>query len=142
MPTCRRKRVVLTQPSESLLRALKSNPSRDVFYLQQTGEIFETYEYVLVPLCTRSSSSLFCPQSLCCANVLLSLEAIPVRSHRQKWSRLLSGFVKRTFRGRDTSFAFLGASQACYSQGCSIPYVVPYVVLGSAIDFSVSTLQR
>ncbi|KAJ4489433.1 ATP-utilizing chromatin assembly and remodelling N-terminal-domain-containing protein [Lentinula edodes] len=44
MPTCRRKRVVLTQPSESLLRALKSNPSRDVFYLQQTGEIFETYE--------------------------------------------------------------------------------------------------
>ncbi|KAJ3788947.1 chromatin remodeling complex protein [Lentinula aff. detonsa] len=44
MPTCRRKRVVLTQPSESLLKSLKTNLDRDVFYLQQTGEIFETYE--------------------------------------------------------------------------------------------------
>ncbi|KIK71184.1 hypothetical protein GYMLUDRAFT_33320 [Collybiopsis luxurians FD-317 M1] len=44
MPTCRRKRVVLTQPSESLLKALKTNPNKDVFYLEQTGEIFETYE--------------------------------------------------------------------------------------------------
>ncbi|KAE9410920.1 hypothetical protein BT96DRAFT_870719 [Gymnopus androsaceus JB14] len=44
MPTCRRKRVVLTQPSESLLRALKTNPDKDVFYLEKTGEIFETYE--------------------------------------------------------------------------------------------------
>ncbi|KAF9068074.1 ATP-utilizing chromatin assembly and remodelling N-terminal-domain-containing protein [Rhodocollybia butyracea] len=44
MPTCRRKRVVLTQPSEQLLRALKSDPNKDVFYLEQTGEIFETYE--------------------------------------------------------------------------------------------------
>ncbi|KAJ3758377.1 chromatin remodeling complex protein [Lentinula raphanica] len=44
MPTCRRKRVVLTQPSDSLLKSLKTNPDRDVFYLHQTGEIFETYE--------------------------------------------------------------------------------------------------
>ncbi|KAJ4486334.1 chromatin remodeling complex protein [Lentinula aciculospora] len=44
MPTCRRKRVVLTQPSESLLKSFKTTPDRDVFYLQQTGEIFETYE--------------------------------------------------------------------------------------------------
>ncbi|KAF9056339.1 chromatin remodeling complex protein [Panaeolus papilionaceus] len=44
MPTCRRKRVVLTEPSEPLLQALKTDPHRQVFYLHQTGEIFETYE--------------------------------------------------------------------------------------------------
>ena len=47
MPTCRRKRVVLTEPPEPLLEALKSDPNRQVFYLEQTGEIFETFEYVL-----------------------------------------------------------------------------------------------
>lgn len=46
MPTCRRKRVVLTQPSEELLDSLKTTPKRDVFFLKQTGEIFETYECV------------------------------------------------------------------------------------------------
>ncbi|KAF8349915.1 chromatin remodeling complex protein [Amanita rubescens] len=44
MPTCRRKRVVLTEPPEALLQALKSDPTRQVFYLEQTGEIFETFE--------------------------------------------------------------------------------------------------
>ncbi|KAG6813076.1 hypothetical protein H0H92_014135 [Tricholoma furcatifolium] len=44
MPTCRRKRVVLTEPSEALLKAATSDPCRDVFYLRETGEIFETYE--------------------------------------------------------------------------------------------------
>ncbi|KAL4068214.1 ATP-utilizing chromatin assembly and remodelling N-terminal-domain-containing protein [Scleroderma yunnanense] len=44
MPTCRRKRVVLTEPSQTLLQAAKSNPDKDVYYLHQTGEIFETYE--------------------------------------------------------------------------------------------------
>ncbi|KAG6850825.1 hypothetical protein H0H93_008128 [Arthromyces matolae] len=44
MPTCRRKRVVLTEPSEALLNAASSDPDREVFYLPQTGEIFETYE--------------------------------------------------------------------------------------------------
>ncbi|PFH54635.1 hypothetical protein AMATHDRAFT_134914 [Amanita thiersii Skay4041] len=44
MPTCRRKRVVLTEPSDALLQALKSDPNRQVFYLHQTGEIFETFE--------------------------------------------------------------------------------------------------
>lgn len=44
MPTCRRKRVVLTEPSQALLQAAKSNSDKDVYYLQQTGEIFETYE--------------------------------------------------------------------------------------------------
>ncbi|KAF5377663.1 hypothetical protein D9615_005253 [Tricholomella constricta] len=44
MPTCRRKRVVLTEPSEALLQAARSDPTREVFYLQETGEIFETYE--------------------------------------------------------------------------------------------------
>ena len=47
MPTCRRKRVVLTEPSPALLEALKKDPSRDVFYLERTGELFETYESVL-----------------------------------------------------------------------------------------------
>lgn len=54
MPTCRRKRVVLTEPSEALLHAAKSDPSREVYYLQQTGEIFETYEYVTCLLNART----------------------------------------------------------------------------------------
>ncbi|KAI0361718.1 chromatin remodeling complex protein [Trametes cingulata] len=44
MPTCRRKRVLLTEPSPALLDALKHDPNREVFYLADTGEIFETYE--------------------------------------------------------------------------------------------------
>ncbi|KAF8912833.1 ATP-utilizing chromatin assembly and remodelling N-terminal-domain-containing protein [Gymnopilus junonius] len=44
MPTCRRKRVVLTEPSDALLLAVQSDPNKPVFYLDQTGEIFETYE--------------------------------------------------------------------------------------------------
>ncbi|KAF9458184.1 chromatin remodeling complex protein [Collybia nuda] len=44
MPTCRRKRVVLTEPSDALLQAVTSDPTREVYYLEQTGEIFETYE--------------------------------------------------------------------------------------------------
>ncbi|KAI0936246.1 hypothetical protein AcV5_004434 [Taiwanofungus camphoratus] len=44
MPTCRRKRVLLTEPSLELLNSLKSDPNKQVFYLSQTGEIFETYE--------------------------------------------------------------------------------------------------
>ncbi|KAL0950970.1 hypothetical protein HGRIS_007718 [Hohenbuehelia grisea] len=44
MPTCRRKRVVLTEPSPALANALKSDPRKDVYFLHQTGEIFETYE--------------------------------------------------------------------------------------------------
>ncbi|KAK0465402.1 chromatin remodeling complex protein [Desarmillaria tabescens] len=44
MPTCRRKRVVLTQPSDELLQSVKTDPNREVFYLRHTGEIFETYE--------------------------------------------------------------------------------------------------
>lgn len=56
MPTCRRKRVVLTEPSEALLQALKSDPTRQVFYLEQTGEIFETFEYVLLHPLSRPRS--------------------------------------------------------------------------------------
>lgn len=44
MPTCRRKRVVLAEPSPELLKAVKADPKRPVFYLHTTGEIFETYE--------------------------------------------------------------------------------------------------
>ncbi|KAF7319950.1 hypothetical protein MKEN_00778800 [Mycena kentingensis (nom. inval.)] len=44
MPTCRRKRVVLTEPSAALQKALRTNPDKDVFFLHQTGEIFDTYE--------------------------------------------------------------------------------------------------
>jgi len=50
MPTCRRKRVVLTEPSEPLLQAVRTDPNKPVFYVQQTGELFETYEYDLPPL--------------------------------------------------------------------------------------------
>ncbi|KAJ7293282.1 chromatin remodeling complex protein [Mycena rebaudengoi] len=44
MPTCRRKRVVLTQPSDALIASAKTHPDKDVFYLHQTGEIFDNYE--------------------------------------------------------------------------------------------------
>ncbi|KAH9944458.1 chromatin remodeling complex protein [Epithele typhae] len=44
MPTCRRKRVLLTEPSPVLLDALKHDPAREVFYLAETGEIFDHYE--------------------------------------------------------------------------------------------------
>ncbi|KAJ7630650.1 chromatin remodeling complex protein [Roridomyces roridus] len=44
MPTCRRKRVVLTEPSAALIASAKTNPDQDVFFLHQTGEIFDTYE--------------------------------------------------------------------------------------------------
>ncbi|KAJ7666415.1 ATP-utilizing chromatin assembly and remodelling N-terminal-domain-containing protein [Mycena rosella] len=44
MPTCRRKRVVLTETSDALIHAAKTDPDRDVFYLHQTGEIFDSYE--------------------------------------------------------------------------------------------------
>jgi len=50
MPTCRRKRVVLTEPSEALLQAVCTDPTKPVYYVRQTGEVFETYEYVLPPL--------------------------------------------------------------------------------------------
>jgi bromodomain adjacent to zinc finger domain protein 1A len=49
MPTCRRKRVVLTEPSDALLQAAQSDPNKHVFYLVQTGEIFDTYEFVSPP---------------------------------------------------------------------------------------------
>jgi len=49
MPTCRRKRVVLTEPSEVLLQLAKTDPNKEVYYMQQTGEIFETYEYDTLP---------------------------------------------------------------------------------------------
>ena len=57
MPTCRRKRVLLTQPSQALLNALKSDPHKEVYYLAQTGEVFETYEYAFVSLCTSRRNS-------------------------------------------------------------------------------------
>ncbi|KAH9937610.1 ATP-utilizing chromatin assembly and remodelling N-terminal-domain-containing protein [Fomitopsis serialis] len=44
MPTCRRKRVVLIEPTPELLLAAKTNPNKEVYFLGQTGEIFETYE--------------------------------------------------------------------------------------------------
>ncbi|KAI0036698.1 chromatin remodeling complex protein [Vararia minispora EC-137] len=44
MPTCRRKRVLLNEPSDALLQARESDPLRPVYYLHLTGEIFENYE--------------------------------------------------------------------------------------------------
>jgi hypothetical protein len=80
MPTCRRKRVLLTEPSQTLLDALKRDPNKDVFYLAQTGELFETYESV------PSTMSPICPylichpliQGVCRSDVLLPAEAIPM----------------------------------------------------------------
>lgn len=70
MPTCRRKRVVLTEPSEALLQAAKSNPNKEVYYLQQTGEIFETYEFVK-PFLFQCLLQLCSPQGLRCEDVIL-----------------------------------------------------------------------
>jgi hypothetical protein len=50
MPTCRRKRVLLTEPSQDILDSAQSDANREVYYLAQTGEIFDSYEYVC-PLC-------------------------------------------------------------------------------------------
>ena len=46
MPTCRRKRVLLAEPSQAILDASKSDPNKQVFQVRQTGEIFDSYEYV------------------------------------------------------------------------------------------------
>lgn len=90
MPTCRRKRVVLTEPSEALLQAASSDPSRDVYYLKQTGEIFETYEYVpRSHVLTLDSPVPF--QGVCCPYVILPSQAIPVRGHRKEWAGLFPG---------------------------------------------------
>lgn len=45
MPTCKRKRVLLTQPDDSLL-STQHDANKDVYLLAQTGEIFDSYEYV------------------------------------------------------------------------------------------------
>lgn len=56
MPSCRRKRVVLTEPSQAILQAFRSDPFKLVFYLDETGEIFDTYEYV--PSCPSPNAFL------------------------------------------------------------------------------------
>lgn len=68
MPTCRRKKVVLTETSEALLQAVQHDPNKEVYYLQQTGEVFETYECVLSLLFAFVVKM---HQSLCCPHVLL-----------------------------------------------------------------------
>lgn len=79
MPTCRRKKVVLTEPSDALIRAAKDSPEQQVYYLQQTGEIFETYEYVpTLPSTPHTPSDLLLIQSLRCAHVILPTEAVSV----------------------------------------------------------------
>lgn len=46
MPTCRRKRVLLTEPPQALLDAGDKEANRQVYYLAQTGEIFQSFECV------------------------------------------------------------------------------------------------
>src|ERR1700753_3437620 len=57
IPPSTRTRVALTEPSSALMEALKKDPSRDVFYLERTGELFETYEYALPPVSAHSFHS-------------------------------------------------------------------------------------
>lgn len=47
--------MVLIEPTLELLQAAKNNPKKEVYYLAQTGEIFETYECALVPRPSRHS---------------------------------------------------------------------------------------
>lgn len=91
MPTCRRKRVLLTEPSDSLLQAARTDPNKHVFYLERTGEIFETYEYVFSLRLLSPASSDLIYKGLCRAYVFLPSEAIPMRSHWQKRLGLLPG---------------------------------------------------
>ena len=58
MPTCRRKRVLLVEPSDDLLQAAQQDANREVFFLHQTGEVFESYEYVVQHDSPRSSTRL------------------------------------------------------------------------------------
>jgi hypothetical protein len=96
MPTCRRKRVVLTEPSPALLEALKKDPSRDVFYLERTGELFETYESVPCQLLSphfilNASPNPWNIQWLRRQDVILQAEAVSMRGHWQEWPELLRG---------------------------------------------------
>jgi len=77
MPFCRRKRVVLIEPSDDLVHALQTDPERQVFYLQETGEIFESYECVFFSYPTPFQTIFFF-QGLRCTHVLLSPQAVPV----------------------------------------------------------------
>lgn len=105
MPTCRRKRVVLTELSQALLQAAQSSPDKEVYYLHQTGEIFETYECVQPTTPSPFSDRLPPrPQGVCGENVLLQIETVPVRGHRQEWPRLLPGARERTAGGPDNAF--------------------------------------
>ena len=45
--------MVLIEPTPELLQAAKNNPKKEVYYLAQTGEIFETYECAPVPQPSR-----------------------------------------------------------------------------------------
>ena len=81
MPTCRRKRVLLTEPSPALLDALKHDPNREVFYLEDTGEIFDNYECAYCPLrpaVVHTHVTSTTPQGLRRSDVLLPNEAVPV----------------------------------------------------------------
>jgi hypothetical protein len=49
---------VLTEPSDTLLESAHSDPSRNVYYLPQTGEIFESYESVFLHYATSQGHSL------------------------------------------------------------------------------------
>ncbi|KAI5122593.1 hypothetical protein M0805_004808 [Coniferiporia weirii] len=44
MPSCRRKHVLLAEPSPELLDAARHDADKEVYLLAQTGEIFDTYE--------------------------------------------------------------------------------------------------
>jgi bromodomain adjacent to zinc finger domain protein 1A len=57
MPTCRRKRVVLVEPSAALLDAAARGIQTNVYYLEQTGEIFTNYEYACPGPSPRTNSS-------------------------------------------------------------------------------------
>lgn len=128
MPTCRRKRVLLTEPSQALLEALKTDANKDVYYLAQTGEIFETYECVASPKtipCTNLTYPFLDPQGLRLTDVLLPHEALPMRGHRQKRLRLLPGNGERATRGPHHALQVPRTPQVRRPQSRSMAYVQP-----------------
>ena len=69
--------MLLTEPPKALLDSLKSDPNKEVYYLAQTGEIFETYE--CASPCSFFHACLTVPaQGLCRTDVLLQVQTVPV----------------------------------------------------------------
>ncbi|KAG5221534.1 transcriptional regulator family: DDT [Salix suchowensis] len=129
MPTCRRKRVVLTQPADELLDAVKNDPHKEVFYLEQTGRFSKATSKPASPCCLATTHSVFSSscrallQRIRRAHVLLQAQTIPMRVDRQERTRLLPSRRERKTRSNDAAHPLLRASQTRRAKGSTMAYV-------------------